>query len=212
MFPEQFVEQQLLSFTSLGELVFDPFCGRGTTVFESLLMGRRAAGSDVNPVAVCISAAKATAPNFPDIIARTDALEEQFRADSTDRGVPTSFFEMCFERRTLAEILFLRHALDWRDNTIDCFIAAVMLGILHGESHRSKYCLSNRMPRTISTKPDYSVRWWSERNLIPPRRPVFDTLRKATAFRYRIPPAFGKGVVRLGDARTAASMFAEFAG
>ena len=212
MFPEQFVEQQLLSFTSPGELVFDPFCGRGTTVFESLLKGRRAAGSDINSVAVCISAAKAAAPNFLDIAARIDALEDQFQSDSTDRGVPTSFFEVCFERRTLAEILFLRQALDWRANAIDCFIAAVMLGILHGESHRSSYCLSNRMPRTISTKPDYSIRWWNERNLMPPRRPAFDTLRKATTFRYRVPPAVCKGVVREADARAASATFREFAG
>jgi len=34
--------------------------------------------------------------------------------------------------------------------------------------------LSNRMPRTISTKPDYSIRWWRERGLKPPRR---ETLR-----------------------------------
>ena len=212
MFPEQFVGQQLLSFTSPGDLVFDPFCGRGTTVFEGLLRDRRAVGSDINPVAVCISSAKAAAPNFSDITSRIDVLEEQFHDDSMDRGVPTTFFEACFEQRTLAEILFLRQALDWRDNATDCFIAAVMLGILHGDSHRSKYCLSNRMPRTISTKPDYSIRWWNERNLTPPRRPVFDTLRKATAFRYRVPPAETKGVVRQADARAAASTFREFAG
>ena len=212
MFPEQFVEKQLLSFTSLGDLVFDPFCGRGTTVFESLLKGRRAVGSDVNPVAVCVSSAKAAAPKFNDIATRIDTLEEKFRSDEEDRDTPTSFFEVCFERKTLGEILFLRDSLNWRYNAVDCFIAAVMLGILHGDPSRSSYCLSNRMPRTISTKPDYSVRWWNQRSLRPPRRPVFDTLRRATAFRYRLPPADTKGVVRLTDAREAASKFCEFAG
>ena len=210
MFPEQFVEQQLLSFTSPGDLVFDPFCGRGTTVFESLLKNRRAAGSDVNLVAACVSSAKAAAPTFTQIVARIDALEAQFHSDSPASTAPTPFFEMCFERRTLSEILFLRDALVWRQDTTDCFIAAVMLGILHGESHRSEYCLSNRMPRTISTKPEYSMRWWNERKLIPLRRPVFNILRKATAFRYQMPPAESKGVVRLADARSAASTFAEF--
>lgn len=211
MFPEQFVEQQILSFTSPGDLVFDPFCGRGTTIFESLLRDRRAAGSDVNPVAACVSSAKATAPTFNQIVAKIDALEEQFHRDPPVSTAPTPFFELCFEHRTLSEILFLRDALLWRQDTIDCFVAAVMLGILHGESHRSEYCLSNRMPRTISTKPDYSVRWWNERKLTPPRRPVFDILRKATAFRYRVPPADSKGIVRLADARSAASAFPELA-
>lgn len=212
MFPEQFVEQQLLSYTAPGDLVFDPFCGRGTTIFEALLKNRRAAGSDVNPVAACIARAKATAPSFPEISARIDALEVEY-ADAIVRDLaPTPFFDVCFESQTLSEILYVRSALNWKSNPVDCFIAAVMLGILHGESHRSEYCLSNRMPRTISTKPDYSMRWWNERNLTPPRRPVFDTLRKATAFRYRMPPAERKGVVRLADARTAAATFPEFTG
>jgi hypothetical protein len=212
MFPEQFVEQQLLSFTSPGDLVFDPFCGRGTTVFESLLKGRRAAGSDVNSVAACIASAKAAAPAFGELVARIDALEELHKASIPDYAAPTPFFEVCFERETLAEILFVREALDWKGSPVDGFLAAVMLGILHGESHKSELCLSNRMPRTISTKPDYSVRWWGERKLEPPRRQVFDTLRKAVAFRYRMPPASARGVVRQADARTAGSTFSEFAG
>ena len=212
MFPEQFVEQQLLSYTSPGDLVFDPFCGRGTTVFESLLKNRRAAGSDVNAVAACIARAKATAPSFHEIATRIDALEARYSGFIDCPIAPSPFFELCFERQTLSEILYLRAVLEWRDSAVDCFIAAVMLGILHGESHRSEYCLSNRMPRTISTKPDYSMRWWQERNLMPPRRPVFDTLRRAIAFRYRVPPADRRGVVRLADARTAASVFSEFIG
>lgn len=212
MFPEQFVEQQLLSYTSQGDLVFDPFCGRGTTVFESLLKGRRAVGSDINPVAVCVSLAKATAPKLMDISTRINALEDEFHSETKVRGVPTSFFEMCYERRTLEEILFLRDVLNWRTNEVDCFISAVMLGILHGDPSRSSYCLSNRMPRTISTKPNYSVRWWNQRSLIPPRRPVFETVRRALEFRYRLPPAKSKGIVRLADARESGSIFDEFTG
>jgi hypothetical protein len=210
MFPEQFVEQQLLTYTAPGDLVFDPFCGRGTTVFESLLKGRRAAGSDVNRVAACIASAKATAPAYSLIVTRIEELEAIYN-DSHPAGLaPTPFFEVCFEERTLSEILFLRSSLSWQSSTVDCFIAAVMLGILHGESHRSELCLSNRMPRTISTKPDYSVRWWNARDMKAPRRHVFDVLRKATAFRYRMAPAENAGTVRLADARTAAQTFPEF--
>lgn len=210
MFPEKFVAEQLLRFTSPGDLVYDPFCGRGTTVFESLLMERRAGGSDVNPVAVCISSAKATAPQASNLFLRIDALENQYRDDSAAREAPSQFFRVCYEHKTLAEILFLRETLDWRTTEVDCFLAAVMLGILHGESHRTKLCLSNRMPRTISTKPAYSLRWWEERNLLPPRRPVFQVLRKAVAFRYQVAPAKRKGIVRQSDARTAARVFPEF--
>lgn len=212
MFPEQFVEQQLLTYTAPGDVVFDPFCGRGTTVFESLLKGRLAAGSDVNPVATCIASAKAAAPPFPKIIRRIDQLEEIFLSETRSSKAPTPFFEFCYHSDTLSEIMFLRHALDWQYDPVDCFISAIMLGILHGESHRSEYCLSNRMPRTISTKPDYSVRWWSERKLTAPRRETFEVLRKSATFRYRLPPAQLAGIVRQSDARHSGASFPELTG
>jgi hypothetical protein len=37
--------------TAPGDLVFDPFMGRGTTLVQAALMQRRAAGNDINPLA-----------------------------------------------------------------------------------------------------------------------------------------------------------------
>jgi malic enzyme len=59
VFPEAFVEKHLAASRFHG-VVFDPFCGRGTTVFEALLNDREAAGCDLHPVAVCITGASAT--------------------------------------------------------------------------------------------------------------------------------------------------------
>ena len=36
--------------TDPGDLVFDPFMGRGTTLLEAALLGREALGNDVNPL------------------------------------------------------------------------------------------------------------------------------------------------------------------
>ena len=212
MFPESFVATQLEAYTEPQDLVFDPFCGRGTTVFESLLRGRRAAGADINPVAACVAGAKSAAPPLGAILRRVDHLESSYGSRRRTAAAPTPFFRKCFERRTLSEILFLRLRLRWRSDPVDRFLAAVMLGILHGESHRSPVALSNRMPRTISTKPGYSMRWWEERGLTPPRRAVFDCLRSAVRFRLRVAPAEQNGVVRQGDARAAARIFADLAG
>ncbi len=212
MFPEQFVRHQLLSFSTPGDLVFDPFCGRGTTVFESLLRERAAAGSDINPVAVCIASAKAMAPSLNAVLNRINMLQELYGPVRDIDVPPSPFFEHCYEPRTLAEIMFLREQLRWSETAEDCFIAAMMLGILHGESHRSRYCLSNRMPRTISTKPGYSVRWWNERGLRPPRREVFEILRNVALFRYRLPPAKRHGIVRHSDARMVGETFPELRG
>ncbi len=37
-------------FTAPGEVVYDPFMGRGTTLVEAALLGRRSVGNDVNPL------------------------------------------------------------------------------------------------------------------------------------------------------------------
>ena len=46
MFPESFAETWIERLTSPGQVVLDPFCGRGTTPFQAVLMNRRAIGVD----------------------------------------------------------------------------------------------------------------------------------------------------------------------
>lgn len=208
MFPEQFVTKQLLAYTERGDTVFDPFCGRGTTVFESLLNGREAAGVDINPVAACVAGAKSDPPTLVSLSARLETLQRKYAVASERITVPAEpFFRACFHGKTLRQIVFLRTKLAWRDSRIDRFIAAVALGCLHGESHKSKNCLSNRMPRTISTKPEYSVRWWNERSYVAPERDAFSILRELAAYRLSQDPARLRGTVRLRDARVASRAF-----
>lgn len=209
MFPEDFVAKQLLAYTRRGDWVFDPFSGRGTTVFESLLNGRPAAGTDVNPVAACVAGAKANPPTLHNVLRRLEALELEFndvRSVPSAVGLP-EFFRWCFHVQTLAEVLFLRGALKWKSSKVDRFIAAVALGCLHGESHKTPNCLSNRMPRTISTKPDYSVRWWSARGLTAPERKTFNVLKAMVRFRLQESLPDLVGDVKLRDARQAGDAF-----
>jgi hypothetical protein len=208
MFPEDFVAKQVLAYTKRGDLVFDPFSGRGTTVFESLLNGRNAAGVDINPVAACISGAKADPPKLIAVTRRLSELEEKYHAWNP-MGIPTSvFFRACFHSKTLKEIVFLQNTLNWRNSKCDRFISAVVLGCLHGEAHKSQNCLSNRMPRTISTKPDYSVRWWKANGYVAERRSTFEILNRMAAYRLAQPVAPLRGTIKLRDARRASSAFA----
>ena len=204
MFPESFVKARLASSPHDG-VVFDPFCGRGTTVFQALLQGREAAGCDVHPVAVCVSGAKATPPSKVAAQERVGELQALFQEpdDPGWQGEIQEFFDLCYHPDTLTQIRYLRSVLDWRNCRNDRFIAALCLGALHGESHRTPNCLSNRMPRTISTKPGYSIRWWRENDHEPPRRDVFDILDRMINYRFRTPPPEGEGRVAQADARRA---------
>lgn len=57
MFPLEFPLRVLRDAPETSK-VFDPFCGRGTTLYAARLRGLTAVGVDSNPVAVAIAAAK----------------------------------------------------------------------------------------------------------------------------------------------------------
>lgn len=204
MFPESFVEGWLTKLTRPGDLILDPFCGRGTTPFQSILMGRAAVANDINPVAYCITRAKTNAPSRASVLGRIAQLEARWPGTS-HRPLPRErlgeFFRVAYRRGTLQQILFLRRALRWRKSNVDCMLAALVLGSLHGESERSGKYLSNQMPRTISTKPAYSVRFWRRHGYQAPRRDVFDVLRTMTGYRYETGTPDASADVLLGDMR-----------
>lgn len=203
MFPETFAETWLDRLTRPGDVVLDPFCGRGTLPFQALLMGRRGVGCDVNPVAYCVTRAKTNAPALGLVDRRLDNLEREYRARRYERArleLPT-FFRWTYRPETLRQVLYLRERLRWSDSNVDAMIAALGLGALHGETNKSPCYLSNQMPHTISTKPAYSVRFWKKRGYRPPRRDVFDLLRGRARYRYETPPPDTRGFALLADMR-----------
>ena len=124
VFPEDFVAKQIYAYTQTGDIVFDPFSGRGTTVFESLLNGRPAAGVDVNPVAACISGAKADPPRMTSVRRRLTSLESQQKEADVFEVPEDDFFTACFHPQTFQQLLFLREQLDWSHSRVDRFISA----------------------------------------------------------------------------------------
>ena len=210
MFPHSFAREHVLAHTSPSDAVLDPFSGRGTTLLESLICGRQAIALDINPVAACITGAKARVPSQREIEARLDGLQEEYRTtesrglDGERKALPL-FFGRAFHYLTLRELLFVRSRLDWKGDDIDRFIAALALGSLHGEMSTSSSYFSNQMPRTISTKPNYSIQYWAKHGLRPQRRRVFDILRSRARFRLQdgAPPPLGIAVQ--ADAREASS-------
>src|SRR5206468_2066632 len=108
MFPEQFVQKHLI-WSKPGDVVLDPFVGRGTTVFQALLEDRDAIGGDVNPVAVCVSRAKVSAPPQKRVLRRIDQLEETFdpRRSWSSPGLG-EFFAACFHASTWRQLRYLQ--------------------------------------------------------------------------------------------------------
>src|SRR5262249_48293692 len=149
MFPESFAEQWNDRLTKPGDVVLDPFSGRGTTATCALLMERRVIACDVNDVAYCLTRAKTNAPSLLTLKRRLTVLEAGFDWSEWKSSVRQSaeFFHYAFQPRTLAQLLYLRHTLKWKRSRCDGMIAALALGSLHGEMDKSPSYFSNQMPR-----------------------------------------------------------------
>src|SRR3981189_2711897 len=69
--PRFFIER----FTKPGDLVYDPFMGRGTTVVGAALGGRTPAGCDVNPLSAILAAPRLSPPTLEEVVARLDRID-----------------------------------------------------------------------------------------------------------------------------------------
>lgn len=172
--PRYFIEQ----YTEPGDLVVDPFSGRGTTALEACLLGRRSIGVDLNPLAALLTHAKVDPPSKSDALARLRELERSYSKRKIREAPPPEIAMLFDRRRTLPQLSFLREHLAPRAAREDRFILATITGILHGNhprNPRDSRCLSISMPNTFSMSPGYLQRYIRENKL---KKYPFDAFEK----------------------------------
>jgi hypothetical protein len=59
----------------VGDTVYDPFSGRGTTAVQAALMGRRPIANDINPLSDILTRPRLHPPSFDDVRTRLAALD-----------------------------------------------------------------------------------------------------------------------------------------
>jgi len=89
-FLSQLPKELIKIFTKEGDLVFDPFCGGGTTGLESMLLNRRFIGYDINSFAIHVSKVKCTYINPIDLIDCLKSIRKNF---NHQLNVETSLFD-----------------------------------------------------------------------------------------------------------------------
>lgn len=207
MFPLIFPYKALSNAKST-DLVYDPFCGRGTTNYAARLLGISSYGVDSNPVAYAIAQAKFVNVKPEDIFSRcVDILK-----NSQVTIIPQSeFWELAYNHDTLMDLCILRDYLNNKSHLdkIDIALRAVTLGILHGPVMKTQPSyLSNQMPRTFATKPDYSVKYWNERSLKPRYVNLAELIKRKAKYIFNEElPKKVSGKIVLGDSRTINNVF-----
>ncbi len=127
--PAYFIER----LTEPGDLVYDPFSGRGTTAVEAALHGRRVVANDVNPLSAILTQPRLELPDLADIEARLDTLKLKGR-QKKDIDL-TMFYHRDTERELLAlrNYLIARHA-EYTEDATDRWIRMVATNRLTGHS------------------------------------------------------------------------------
>lgn len=127
--PAFFIER----FTREGDIVYDPFSGRGTTVIEAGLSGRRVIANDINPLSSILSQPRFSIPSFDDLAHRLESIPLL----SLERA--TIDLSMFYHPKTESEIVSLRNYLERRRNQnkeddLDRWIRMVATNRLSGHS------------------------------------------------------------------------------
>jgi len=226
MFPAALAHAFIARYSRAGDVVLDPFSGRGTVPLQACAEGRIGVGNDLNPFAHLLTAAKVDPPTRLELTARLAGLRirwsdeagdwERLAADAiarpglSGRSVPAAGgieaaaplppeVALAFHPHTLGQLLMVREALDLEDRT-DRFLAAAVTGILHG---KSLSYLSDVMPNSFSMAPRYVRDFVQRTGYQAPRRDVFGCLESKLRRLYRQGLPAARGLALQGDARDA---------
>jgi DNA modification methylase len=161
--PAFFVER----LTKPGDVVHDPFMGRGTTLLEAALRGRVPSGNDVNPLSAMLLRPRLSPPRQEDVDARLSSL------DLSSCGEVRDDLLAFYHPDTLREIGALRSYLIARagDGTLDAvddWIRMVAVNRLTG--HSPGFLSVYTMPPNQAVSVAAQLRINEKRNQKPPRR------------------------------------------
>jgi len=181
MFPTDFADKVVKRYTVEGDVVLDPFSGRGTSIFSAAVQGRSGIGIELNPVGWVYTRAKLAPASKGAVTSRLRKLSGLCSDFSTVAEALPEFFHYCFSSQVRRFLLAARQHLDWRGDQVDRTVMALLLVYLHGKRGGA---LSNQMRQAKSMAPDYAVRWWKARSMVAPELDPLDFLLRRLEWRY----------------------------
>jgi len=171
--PRFFIER----LTQPGEMVYDPFMGRGTTPLEAALLGRVPVGCDVNPLSAVLVRPRLHPPSLEAVTARLQTIDLTVHDEFPEELL------VFYHPETLREIASLKKYLLDRRRTggldpIDDWICMVAINRLTG--HSSGFFSVYTLPpnQAVSVKSQQRIN--AKRQQTPPQREIRKIILKKT--------------------------------
>ncbi|MDD9798324.1 MAG: DNA methyltransferase [Alphaproteobacteria bacterium] len=164
--------------TAAGDIVYDPFMGRGTTPLQAALMGRKPIGNDINPLSEMLLRPRFTPPKLAEVATRLDEIDWQ-----RDTPIDKSLL-VFYHPATLKQIIALKHWLAERNHrkngldNIDDWIRMVALNRLTG--HSSGFFSVYTLPPNQAVSVERQAKINAHRKQTPPKRYVKSIILKKT--------------------------------
>ena len=163
--------------TKEGDIVYDPFMGRGTTLIEAALLGRNVAGNDVNPLSKILTQPRLNPPSYREV-------KERLESVPFDKSAGAEIdLTMFYHPETEAEIVSLKDYLQQRHekgtaDNVDDWIRMVATNRLTG--HSPGFFSVYTLPPNQAVSPGRQVEINKKRGQEPPYRNVKELILKKT--------------------------------
>lgn len=143
---------------------------------EACRLGRIGLGSDANPLAYVLTAAKVDPPTTEEVNTRLDTLAASMPTRFQNR-LPGDI-RMLYSPKVQRQLSWLKDQLKIT-NQVDRFIISAILGLLHANYKPGSPArgLSISMPNTFSMSPSYVRNYIAEHQLQPPDVDVLQMIR-----------------------------------
>lgn len=199
-FPPSIPTYFINKFTKPGDVVFDPWCGKGTVPFEALRNERIGIGNDVAPEAFVMTHAKVR----PISIESLQSYLLKIKKMMVKTKPPQQLTELdkkafvFYSKKTFDQIRSLREVLLYENSTKALFTKGVILGILHGSSETT---LSLRCSHSYSMSPNYVKKYTKQHGLRKPSKNVLECIFNRGKFLLSEPLPKLKGLALKNDSR-----------
>lgn len=171
--PRFFIER----LTQPDDLVYDPFMGRGTTLVEGALLGRRVAGCDVNPLSRVFTAPRLSPPAIQEVVDRLASIDFSWtRAVRDDLHV--FYHRSTLQQLTALRAYLLKRIASGQADHIDRWIQMVATNRLTG--HSPGFFSVYTLPPNQAVSIESQKRINAKRRLKPEKRDVPVLILKKT--------------------------------